>query len=98
MTNEEQRILSMMDISCEKTHGFNCPGCDTAISKIVAEAERRGEVKAWEEARDIVMDEAVGYTEEALATDGMGEISAEFKSEALRFIQGVFDAKLNALK
>ena len=74
----------------------------TAIAKevmpFVAEAERRGERRAWEEARDIVMDEAVGYTEEALATDGMGEISAEFKSEALRFIQGVFDAKLNALK
>ena len=68
------------------------------VESIVAEAERRGERRAWEEARDIVMDEAVGYTEEALATDGMGKISAEFKSEALRFIQGVFDAKLNALK
>lgn len=62
----------MMDISCEKTHGFNCPGCDTAISKIVAEAMRLGEVKAWEEAKEIVhevmdcSDDTIGYYEDSI--------------------------------
>lgn len=61
-----------------------------AIGKIVAEAERLGEVKAWEEAQKMVLGILVRYTGKA----GLSDYEFITRGEVVK----AFEAKLTELK
>lgn len=75
----------------------------TLFEKVAEEGTRRGiqqgKREAWEYARLLLAEEALGYEEEACNSQdwATGGLESEVKAKALRFMQQIFENELSSL-
>ena len=68
------------------------------FGKIVEEAMRRGEMKAWEKLHHLVAYRASAHEADASEDEGMEKISHEIKAACMRSLQREIESKLTELK